>query len=453
MSYPTVLSLNSHPCISFRLLLFSLACLFAPVSALTADSPAVYPETYLPELADILSTVPDRAPQLVARAIEQEESTARLKQAQAAYYPRLDLGASVGYRLSTYDNNQPDEDTFGLNFNATLRRPLYHWGAIEARIRQARLDYKNETILRTLTLRRIERSIRADYLSLLINQTALRNARLRRQLNEERIATLRTNVAAGTVSALDSEQSNLNLAETLVSIEQLEADQARILGAYRRTLGWDAPLRLEAPLPAPGARDVLAWIEATRNVGNGDWLASNGEVLHRTNLVEREKAERIRIASSQKPLFNFSASAGQGQSNTSTQNNVTTLTYFAGIDVSWNIFDGFETRQRKIESKLRQRRLENDLSHFQAELSAQAADTLVNLAFQSRRLDLQQQRFNLSRDAFASSQREFEQGRLAAQAHREKQLALHDAELELLRSRAALLMGITDYLDLVTPID
>jgi outer membrane protein TolC len=416
-------------------------------------SPVSYPETSLPELARILETVPGKAPELIARSLEQEESTARLKQARAAYYPRLDLNGNFGYRYTTYGNNQPDDDSLGATYSATIRRPLYHWGAIEASIRQARLDFKNEGILSTLALRRIQRSIRADYLSLLVNQTALRNAKLRRQVNEERAAVLRTNASSGAVSTLESERSKLNLRETSMDIEQLEADQARILATYRRNLGWDAPLALDTPVPTPSVPDILAWIEQARSAKDSAWLAQNGEIRHRANLVEREKAERVRIVANQRPLFNFAASVGQGQSNTSTSNNVDTTTYFAGIDMSWNIFDGFATRQRKLESKLRQRRLENDLAHFQEELAAQAADTLVQLAFQARRLDLEQQRFNLSNDSLSSNRRDLDEGRLSASAYRERQLTLQDDELALNTARAALLMGITDYLDLVTPVN
>lgn len=436
---------------NIRLLPTSALSLLALASGLHAASPATYPESSLPELARILETVPDRAPELIARSLEQQESTARLKQARAAYYPRLDLNGNLGYRLSTYSGNQPDDDSFGITGSATLRRPLYHWGAIEARIRQARLDFKNENLLGTLALRRIQRSIRADYLSLLVNQTALRNARLRRQVNEERASVLRTNAASGTVSAQESSRTQLNLSQALMDIEQLEADQARILATYRRNLGWDAPLALDAAIPAVATADVLAWIEQTRAATRPEWLDTNAETLHRANLVEREKAERVRIVANQRPLFNFAASVGQGQSNTSTQNNVNTLTYFAGIDVSWNIFDGFETRQRKLESTLRQRRLENDLAAFQSELAAQAADTLTQLHFQARRLDLEQQRFTLTRESFASSKRDLDEGRLASAAYRERELSLYDEELALATARAALLMGITDYLDLVTP--
>jgi outer membrane protein TolC len=432
-----------------RKLVYAGWVLAAPLTVFS--DPIGYPESRLPELEKILDQARDKAPELIARSLEQQESTARLKQAKAAYYPRLDLNGNLGYRLSTYDGNQPDEDSFGVTGNATIRRPLYHWGAIEARIRQARLDFQNENLLSTLALRRIQRSIRADYLSLLVNQTALRNARLRRQLNEERANLLRTNAASGTISPQESARTNLSLSQALMDIEQLEADQARILAAYRRNLGWDAPLALDTPVPAVSTAAVLAWIEQTRAAANSEWVSANAEILHRTNLVEREKAERIRIVANQRPLFNFAASVGQGQSNTSTQNNVNTLTYFAGIDVSWNIFDGFETRQRKLESTLRQRRLENDLSAFQSELAAQAADTLTQLNFQARRLGLDQQRFDLSRDTLAGNERELNEGRLTASAYREKQLALQDEELALNTARAALLMGITDYLDLVTP--
>ncbi|MEY4489275.1 MAG: hypothetical protein RIQ79_1783, partial [Verrucomicrobiota bacterium] len=289
------------------------------------------------------------------------------------------------------------------------------------------------------------------YLSLLVNQAALRQAALRREQLSEQGKSLRAKFAAGLQSSADTEQNDLSLNSALLDIEQLDAAQARILATYRRTIGWEAPLALDTSLPPVVTADILAWIDAARAGHAGDWIDVHGEVLRRRNLIEREKAELTRITSGQRPLLNVSASAGQGQANTAARDNVSTFTYFAGLDVSWNIFDGFETRHRRIESNLRRRRAETELSSFQAALAAEAANLLDTLSFQTRRLDLEQRRLELARATFASQKREFETGLLAAQSYREKQLALQDAELSALRNHAALLMAFTDYLDLTTP--
>lgn len=416
-----------------------------------ASGPVAYPESQLPELAGILAAVPAKAPELVVKAIEQEEAVARLNQAKSGYYPRLDLRANLGYERNNYEGNQPDTDDFGLTYSAILRRPLFHWGAIEARIEQARIDFTNDTLARELTLRSINRGIRADYLALLVNQTALRNARLRREQLAEQGKSLRAALSAGVLGTTETEQNDLSLAASLLDIEQLESEQARILASYRRTIGWEAPLALDATLaPAPVA-EILAWIKSTRLAQGDDYFAGHAEILRRRNLIEREKQEFIRITAQQRPLLNFTASAGQGQSNTAARDNVGTFSYFVGLGVDWNLFDGFETRHRRIESNLRRRRAETQLTTFQEALAAEAAKVLDTLALQTRRLDLEQRRLALTRTSFASTRRDFEQGRLAAQLFREKEISLQDAELTALRNHAALLMAFTDYLDLTTP--
>ncbi len=431
---------------------FAAATFFFVNCGCLAAGPVTYPEAQLPELAAILDAVPAKAPELIVNAFKQQESGARLDQAKSGYYPRLDFHANFGYQRNVYEGTQPDTDNFGLGYNAVLRRPLFHWGAIEARIKQARLDFANETFARELTLRSINRGIRADYLTLLVNQAALRQATLRREQLTGQGKSLRANLAAGLQSSTETEQNDLSLNSALLDIEQLEAAQARILATYRRTIGWEAPLALDASLPPVATADILAWLENARATRTDDWIDAHGEVLSRRNLIEREKSELVRITSQQRPLLNVSASAGQGQANTAVRDNVSTFTTFAGLDVSWNIFDGFETRHRRIESNLRRRRAESELKSFAAALAAEAATLLDTLSFQTRRLDLEQRRLVLARASFASQKLDFEQGRLAAQSYREKTLALQDAELAALRNHAALLMAFTDYLDLTSPI-
>ncbi|EIP99830.1 outer membrane protein [Opitutaceae bacterium TAV1] len=423
----------------------------ATAAAAPAADPVVdYPEAWMPELARILDQARAQAPQLIVKGIEQEESVARLQQAKAAYYPRLGLIANLGYRKE-YRSEGDDVDNLGLNFNLALRRPIYHWGSIEARIRQARLDYKNEELERILTLRRIHRSIRADYLSLLVNQAALRNARLRRQIFEERAATLRTSLEAGNLSTVEAEQNTLNLNEAIMNIEQLEAGQERILASFKRNIGWQSPLALSTPLPPLPTDDILRWVSSRHDETGDTWIEDTGEARKRRNLIEREKAELVRINAAQRPLLNFATSVGYGQANTADRDNVDTTTWFIGVDVNWNIFDGFETSQRKRESNLRRRRMETQFNAWEAELRAQSDAVLDDLSFQARRLALQQRRYQLAGDAWTRDQRDHAEGRLAATAFRDRQLAVYESELNILQARAALIMGVTDYLDLTAP--
>lgn len=419
-------------------------------SALSAQP--TYPEAQLPELARLLEAAREKSPALVAQAFAQDEATARLRAAKSGYYPRVDLSSSFGYRKDVYlEGPTPDEDSFGVNYSLTIRRPLYHWGAIEARIRQARLDFANESLQRVHLLRQIKRSLRADYLALLVNQASLRNLALRRQSAEAAIARADFQRDTGLASSQATELARIEVEQSLLNITAIEAHQTRIRAAYQRDLGWDAPLALDQLPATPDVPALLAWIEQTRSAGLDAWLADSAEVQRRKNLIEREKAELVRITANQRPLLNAAASAGQGQSNTAGQNNVDTFNYFVGLDVSWNIFDGFETSSRRREAQLRQRRLERELAAYQDELRAQAFTLLDQIGQAARQLQLDERRAALAVSGLASQERQASQGLLSESELRDRRLASGEAGLAALRSRVALLLALNDYLDLTLP--
>lgn len=429
----------------------ALACPLLLASVAFADGPA-YPEAQLPELARLLDEAREKSPALVSQALAQKEAVARLDAARSGYYPRVDVYANFGYRKSIYqESGIADEDSFGANFNAVIRRPLYHWGAIEARIRQARLDFVNEDLERVHLLRGIKRSLRADYLALIVHRAELNNLALRRQAAEDALARTASDRAAGTIGEAEAEEARISVEQSLIDIEAIEAEQARILAAYKRDLGWDTPLALDQAPASPDLPALLAWIERTRATGLDSWLTDQGEVQRRQNLLEREKAELVRITAGQRPLFNFAASAGQGQSNTAGQNNVDTFNYFVGVDVSWNIFDGFETSAKRREANFRLRRIERELAAYQDELRAQSFDLLRQIAFRARQLQLDERRAALSASTLATQEREAKEGRVSTASLRERRLASGENELAALRSRVTLLLALNDYLDLTLP--
>jgi len=432
---------------SLRIFGLALVC----VCSLSATS-IQYPEADLPELAKLLEQAREKAPALVGQSFAQQESTARLDAAKAAYYPRLDLGGLLGYTYTQYSTGAyPDETHFGLGFNATATRPLYHWGAIEATIQQARLDFKNEELQRVFLLRQIKRTLRADYLTLLVNQQTLQTLRLRRQITADGIARAQADQTQGVVSAVDSEQANLSLSQGLIDIELVEAEQQRILADYKRNIGWDAPLALDQPVPNPDAAAVIAWVEHTRSNGLDSWLQDNGEVMRRQNLIAREKEELIRVKAGQRPLINLTASVGQDQRNTSAANNVSAMSYFVGIGMSWNVFDGFATSAKKRETLLRERRMERDLEAYRAELRSQSMTVVTQIGFIARQLQIDQRRAELSAQSFSLQERDAKDGRISEQAFRSVQVANNEAQQTASRTRVRLLLAINDYLDLTLP--
>lgn len=412
-----------------------------------------YPEANIPELSTLLEKAGANAPALVAQALARDESLARLDVARAAYYPRVDIQSNAGFRQTRYEvDGVESENSAGANFYAVIRRPLYHWGAIAARIKQARLDQSNEDLQRVLILRQIKRGIRANYLNLIVNQATLKSLRERRASAETEISRLRGDADAGTVSTLDAAQLQLNQQQTLIDIDYHESQQERIRASFQREIGWDAPLTLDQALPSPDANALLAWIEQARASGSLVWVGDHAEVLRRQNLVARERAELTWITSRQRPLVNISASAVRDQRNVAGENNADAMTYFAGLEISWNVFDGFETSARKREASARMRRYERQLEAYCAELAAQAGDVLNTISLQLRQLQLNDTRASIATQSLTSAESDAAEGRLSAQALRERRIGAQETELNALRTRVTLLLALNDYLDLTLPV-
>jgi outer membrane protein TolC len=142
---------------------------------------------------------------------------------------------------------------------------------------------------------------------------------------------------------------------------------------------------------------------------------------------------------------------GQGQRNTAAENNVSTLSTFIGIDATWNVFDGFETSARKRESRLRQRRLEQQLEAYRAELRAQAVNVVQQIGFLARQYQLDERRTALAEQSFNIQKREMDEGRMSAPVFRQHQLGIRESRLAELRVRVRLILALNDYLDLTLP--
>jgi outer membrane protein TolC len=417
------------------------------LSALDTETQPLRAEELLPELQSILDSAKDHAPRLIEEGFIREEGQQRLKQAKSRYYPSIDLGADLGIR-QRYRSEGEDDTNFGLNFSARLSRPLYHWGALEARIEQARIDNDSDTLNYFENVRGIQRQIRADYLSLLLNQILLRNENIRRTQLSDELEKLELDFKSGTISEIDYQSTQLDLQDSLLQISKLERNQQRISSNFRETAGWERPILAATGIPPFEINELKKWHSAQTDATGPLWLDGHRDAQLVMNELRRENETLAIIKAQQRPLVNFTASASQDQTNTATANDVDTLSLFAGITVRWNIFDGWLTKHQKIESKLKHRRLESKLERIKTELKLEKSRMLDLIHHQMQSADHLERRHELELKRFANTRADHAAGRLTQADLRSTELSLNDLELELMTARANLLMQVSDYYDL-----
>jgi outer membrane protein TolC len=404
------------------------------------------------ELRAILESAHKKAPDLVRQDFIKEEADARLKQAKAAYYPRLNVVTDLGYRKDFRDDAE-DTDNFGLTYMAALRRPLYHWGAIEAKIAQARISNDTDELNYLKNLQQIERRIRADYLTLILNNIALRNEHAKQGILEARSETERIHFESGTVSELDYKQSQIDLQQSLLQIERIAQSQKRIADRFQYYAGWEAPTTQSTEIPEIDLDASEAWLKAQHTaIETSSWIYHTHSAEIRQNEIEQEREELTRIKAQQRPLVDASLTASQRQSNTSDRNNVDTFSVFAGIRVTWNIFDGHKTRYQTVEAQSKIRRLEHELSKLSQELKMEASEVLDSLLFQIRSLKLNEAQYASQQEKYTLSEDNARNGRITPLQLQDAELRLKDEEFALHQARATFHIGLSDYLDLITPI-
>lgn len=425
-----------------------------PAALIANQAPAPI-EDSLPELAAILDSAENQAPDLAQEALLQREAAKRLKQAKAAYHPKLDLITNFGYRKDFRQDNE-DTDHMGLTYTAQLRRPIYHWGAVEAGVEQARIQNANEKLDYQNRQRAIHYQIRADYLTLILDQLALKNEIRRKELLEAGSQDDAINFEAGKLSQLAYQEKALNLQASLLRIEQIKQSQLRITERFKLYAGWEADVDPEtSEIPKLSLEDLQAWLRQQLEyiASSRSWLFDNYALKKRDNDIRHHQEAITQIKAQQRPLVSASASASQNQSNTSTQNNVDTVSLFAGIRVQWNIFDGFLTRNRLAEARLKLRRMELESQQKSEQIKLQALELLDQLLFSTQNLALEEARFELEKVKFTSTQSEAESGRKSKRAFENKQLQFDQRFLALQRQRANLHLALQNYQNLVTPIE
>ena len=432
------------------LLIYSLG--IASASSATAVERPPLPEELFPELSSILEAAQANAPDLVEGSLLKQEADERLFQAKSEYYPNLSINSNIGQRNDYRDEGEDKED-LGVNYSANLKRPIYHWGAIESKIEQARIDNRIANLYYLNNLQKIERQLRQNYITLLLNQASLRNENNRRSNLQKEFEATRVNYQSGKVSELAFHTVELDLESSLLSIDHLEQQQTRIRESFRSAAGWNQPIKLEATIPELNISNLQAWHEEQYNKLNGSWVNGTYELGLTRNAILKQEEQLTIIQARQRPLVNFAASATQRQTNTAQQDNVDTLTLFAGINISWNIFDGMQTKHEKIEATLRKRRLENTLSTKTTQLRESASMQLDTLDYNIKNLALMERRFSIKKSSFTIKQDDSRNGRISSTDLETERAQLNEFEHSIMLARAKLLIEISDYIDLTSAIE
>jgi len=404
------------------------------------------PEDYYPGLRQILEKAGQQAPALVRVGIDREIAQERLRIARSRYYPSLGLGGNLGYRFVQRTGEENDSSASG-SLSVGLNRPLFFWGAIEAGIDQGEIDFESTLLETKESFQNTVQLLRDQYLELILNEMQLRNLRLRRTNLETSLASRESDYRAGRLSEEEYLSYLIELDNSLIGIEELEDERNEVLSSFRRVSGVQESFTIPSGV-APINLDALE-AELTGNDLDANWVEDTFNIQLNRNTMEKVELDSTIIKSRQRPNVSFSASVSQAPVNTSTANDVDTVRWFAGLSVSWNVFDGFATQASRRINLLQKRRLESQIQTNIEILEEEQTQIANNLLVMIRKQRLVERRFELDSKIYSRVKQQYGEGRISVSKFRESQAGFYADEYNLHVARASLLQAVADYLGII----
>ncbi len=431
-----------------------LSCAFlASGRAQTADAQGLpLPETYFPELKGILETAVKQSPRMLLRNLddiiaEQNRISARSGQLPSAsgflqYNPwQRDKRADLTHAAETQK----------LYYNFNINQPLFHWGALHSGTRIGELQQMISTGQTADAYRTLVLEIRSLYMQLVLKKALLARAQLNVQIATDQLSVAQTKFEKKVISEGGMFMPRINHDQALLMADRASEDFDSAKRAFSKLTGMSPLADSQIPDGFPAvtpSTDALSGLLAG-HVANRDLNSYSLENMR--HQLEIEKLNYQVATTRLKPMLNMIL--GTSQEEQSYTANIAQKyklqSTYAGVQVSWSIFDGFSTRSAKASALARQHQLEQNYADAVAGLSEQARSQLKQLDFSARSMEISNRLLGSSEGNLHGREDDLRRG-LASEADVSGARLYHlDAELNAFNNRADYLQRTSDFLSTI----
>jgi outer membrane protein TolC len=367
----------------FRVLACGL-CVVAPALLSASDAP-VMPEDVFPQLKQILADVATQSPRMVAQNLNLLVADGNLTQAKSGLYP------SIGGYYTASNASDKREDLPGqtlktdkIYYSFTINQPLFHWGE---RRNNAKIGEINRLIAAenyNEAYRLLVQEVRSAYLTMVGRKVLLANTAYHKKLAEEELALAESRLAKKEISEGAIFQTRINADQARLGLETAEWEYSSAIRNFA-TLTGQPPLNDAAvPDSIPGLAGSKAAVDKllARFLAQGEPPTATGRILQKQIAVDdlTYKNQKTRL----KPKVSLVAGISQDEQsyNMNIAQKYGLQSQYAGLTVSWSIFDGFATRGAIGSALARKRLSEHSLKEYSTRVAADAqqAARMVDLA-------------------------------------------------------------------------
>lgn len=374
-----------------------------------ADSVHEKPEYFYSQLRHIIRGLDSNSTELLQLKADVAESSANVLHARAGKGFRL--GVNVSNQSIHQDSPNDDYNHHFRTFSQVyLRKPLYHWGALEA---QEDIALENEITKYEIfqsRKRALVGDCRSQFLQLILDQYRLGLTKKYIDLAQKNSANIQKKLGLNLETKLNLDKAlsyeiskKIELSEQLV---QLETKKAEFSSLY----GYSEDLDLEM--------NEKFWLFSLDHNFTSNYpiliaAADSMEIRHLRHLISNE--EKIKkIADSQlKPKLNLLSTFYQDQIDAiGSQDNLQRNNFLVGIEANWEIWDSYRSKAKRKAAKARQQKFEHLLSQTKKEFFIKVNAIADELSSLNDRISLSRRMIGIEKRRVAKSKMEYDLGKV-----------------------------------------
>jgi len=157
----------------------------------------------LPPMADVQQMAEKNNPELAAALAAADVARHEVQAAEAAHIPSLVLNYFYGIDANHFAVNTDGIRNLGYSATATLNIPIWHWGAVESKVRQAELQQRQAKIELSAAQRQAVADLKSFYAEAETARQQLDSLRSSTELAAESLRLTNLRYRAGEASALE----------------------------------------------------------------------------------------------------------------------------------------------------------------------------------------------------------------------------------------------------------